>query len=233
MAHRDADGTRAAATLGWLQDQMESINGVRAPRVHGFLVGREGARAAGAAPRAAEELLLVERGGALEVGLFLDEGVLAAAARATPHRPRAGLWSRRQADGIACAAEGVSHFLYLATRAEADRPVSLLELEVQAEVDKFALLVLHLWRRGRRRLHSLSAALRRRLFERVRYRHDLDAADLERYRTANALAAGYARWLEGRFVSQVDRDGLLRELRANYRRGAGEKLSHLGARALR
>ena len=50
---------------------------------------------------------------------------------------------------------------------------------------------------------------------------------------SNALAAGYARWLEGRYVSQVDLDGLLRELRSTYRRGAGEKLGHLGARTRR
>jgi len=233
MAPQGAGTASAGDTLAWLQDQLESINGVRAPRVHAFLLGREGARAAGSEPRAPEELLLLERADGLEVGLFLDDEVLEAAAGATPHCRRARFWSRRQADGIACATEGVSHFVYLATRAEADRPVSLLELEVQAEVDKFALLILHLWRRGRRGLLGRSAALRRRLFQRVRYHGHLGAEGLERYRTANSLAAGYARWLEGRYVSQVDLDGLLRELRATYRRGAGEKLGHLGARALR
>jgi hypothetical protein len=227
------DALPAASTLAWLQDQLEAINGVRAPRVHAFLVGRERARAAGAEPRAPEELLLREEGGALELGLFLDDDVLDAAAAAASHAARGRVFSRRRASGLACAAEGVSHFVYLATRAEAGRPVSLLELEVQAEVDKFALWVVQLWRRGRRGLVRLSAALRRRLYERVRYADHLGVEELERYRTANALAAGYARWLEGRYVSPVDLDGLLRELRSTYRRGAGEKLGHLGARALR
>jgi hypothetical protein len=222
----------SGSTLAWLQDQIEAINGVRAPRVQAFLVGRERARAAGAEPRAAEELLLLESEGALEVGLFLDDDVLAAAAGAAPRAGGARAFSRRRANGMACAAEGVSHFVYLATRAEAGRPVSLLELEVQAEVDKFALWVVQLWRRGRRGLVRLSAALRRRLYERVRYAEHLGVEELERYRTANALAAGYARWLEGRYVSPVDLDGLLRELRSTYRRGAGEKLGHMGARAL-
>ena len=35
------------------------------------------------------------------------------------------------------ALEGVSHFLYLAWNAGHDKPVSLLELEMQAEVDKY------------------------------------------------------------------------------------------------
>ena len=36
-------------------------------------------------------------------------------------------------------AEGVSHFLYLAERARVHLPVTQLELELQAEVDKFVL----------------------------------------------------------------------------------------------
>ncbi len=218
----------AAATVAFLQDEIESIYGVHAPRVQRFLVDRERVRAAGAEPRAQEELVLVGAQDGIDVGLFLDDGVMAEAAAAAPHRRRARLFSRRHLDGVSCVAEGVSHFVYLATRAEADRPVSLLELEVQAEVDKFALLVLHLWRRGLRRL---STALRRRLFQRIRYHAHLDPAELHRYRTANGLAAGYARWLELRFVSRADADGLFRELRATYRRGAGEKLGYLGSRA--
>jgi hypothetical protein len=96
-------------------------------------------------------------------------------------------------------------------------------------VDKFALLLLHLWRRGLRRF---SSALRRRLFERVGYRSHLDPEALQRYRTANRLGRGYARWLEGRFVEGADVEGLLRELRRSYRLGGGEKLGYLGARAL-
>jgi hypothetical protein len=105
--------------------------------------------------------------------------------------------------------------------------VSLLELEVQAEVDKFALLLLHLWRRGLRRV---SPALRRRLFDRVAYHAHLGGDELHRYREANRLGGGYARWLEGRYVSGADLDGLLRELRRSYRLGTSEKLGYLGRR---
>ncbi len=81
--------------------------------------------------------------------------------------------------------------------------------------------------RGRR-----SRALRHRLYERVRYHAHLAADELTRYQEANRLGAGYARWLEGRFVDGADVEGLLRELRQSYRLGAGEKLGYLGARAL-
>ncbi len=218
----------AASTLAYLQSEIQAINGVIAPPVEEFLIGREAAQAAGRGPLATEELLVLEEEDGLALGLFLDEEVLAAAAGADPHHRRPRLVARGVLRHLALAAEGVSHFVYLASRAAAGRPVSLLELEVQAEVDKFALLLLHLWRRGLRRM---SPALRRRLFERVRYHRWLGVEERARYREANRLGGGYARWLEGRFVEDADIDGLLRELRRTYRRGGDEKLSYLGTRS--
>jgi hypothetical protein len=219
----------ADGTLAYLQSELHAIYGVEAPRVGGFLVDRASAVEAGRAPRGPEELLVIEQGEELALGLFLDESVLEAAARADPHHPRPKLVARALLARLACAAEGVSHFVYLASRAAAGRRVSLLELEVQAEVDKFALLLLHLWRRG---LRQASRTLRRRLFERVRYHAHLAGDELDRYREANRLAGGYARWLEGRFVADADIDGLLRELRQSYRLSGREKLAYLGARSV-
>jgi hypothetical protein len=214
-------------TLGFLQQELEVIYGVEAPRVEEFLVGVETARAAGHAPRAPEELLVVEEEDGVSLGLYLSPRVVAAAADADPHDRRPRLTARAALRDLACAAEGVSHFVYLATRAAAGGRVSLLELEVQAEVDKFALLLLHLWRRGLRRM---SPALRRRLFERVRYHGWLGAEERARYEEANRLGGGYARWLEGQYVEDADLEGLLRELRRTYRRSGGEKLAYLGTR---
>jgi len=214
-------------TIGFLQRELEAIYVVEAPRVEEFLVGSEGARAAGHAPRAPEELLVLEEEDGVALGLYLAPAVVAGAAGADPDDRRPRLTARVALRDVACAAEGVSHFVYLATRAAAGQAVSLLELEVQAEVDKFALLVLHLWRRGLRRM---SPALRRRLFERVRYHGWLGVEERARYAEANRLGHGYARWLEERFVEDADIDGMLRELRRTYRRGGGEKLAYLGRR---
>lgn len=210
-----------------LQRELESIYRVRAPDVDAFLVGRDVVVEAGEEPLAPELLLVREVGGEVELALFLEESVVSAAAGLDAGHRRPRLVARAVLNAVGCAAEGVSHFVYLATRAEAGRPVSLLELEVQAEVDKFALLLLHLWERGLRRY---SPSLRRRLFERVRYHAHLAPEELERYRLANRLAAGYARWLESRFVGDADLDGLLRELRRTYRRAGGEKIGYLASR---
>jgi hypothetical protein len=216
------------AALAWFQEELEQIYGVEAPPVAEYLVDREAALAALGRLDAPELLLVREEEGGAALGLFLDEPLLAAALRARPHRRRSLLTARALLANLACVTEGVSHFVYLASRARAGRQVSLLELEVQAEVDKFALLVLHLWRRGRRRA---SRALRSRLYERVRYRAHLAGPELERYRTANRLASGYAGWLDARFVRRGDAEGLLRELRSSYRLSGAAKLRHLAARA--
>jgi len=181
--------------------------------VGAFRCGREAAAQAGHAVCAGEELLVLEEPEGLWLGLFLEEAVVAGALRG-------------ELGPLSQVVEGVSHFVFLATRAAAGRAVSLLELEVQAEVDKFALLLLARWRVERRRR---SRALRRRLFEEVGYRGHLDGEALGRYREANRLGAGYARFLEGRYVDDADVEGLLRELRRAYRLGAGEKLAYLEA----
>ncbi|HUK65892.1 MAG TPA: hypothetical protein VLV17_03640 [Anaeromyxobacteraceae bacterium] len=215
-------------TLDFFQGEIEAIYGVEAPRVNDFLLDRARAEAFSGPARAPEALLVRESEDALELGLFLDDEVVAAARRTDPHDPRPLLTAPGALPHLACAAEGVSHFVYLATRAASGRSVSLLELEVQAEVDKFALLVLHLWRRGLRRL---SPALRRALFERIRYRAHLGEDELERYRLANRIGGGYAHFLESSYVRDADAEGLLRELRASYRLGGHEKLGYLDARA--
>ena len=58
--------------------------------------------------------------------------------------------------------EGVSHFVYVADRARRKLPATQLELELQAEIDKYVLLVLQ-----RERFDTLVArAFHARLFER-------------------------------------------------------------------
>ncbi len=71
---------------------------------------------------------------ALALALFVDAAVVANLER---HDPGVALHDGNFAD-FCLAVEGVSHFVYVALRAAGDRPVSPLELELQAEVDKFA-----------------------------------------------------------------------------------------------
>jgi len=212
---------QALKALTQLQALLESVHGldVRAD-VADFLIDDRTRRRLAPASSAHEALLVLESGEELRVALFLEDSVLSAIGARHAH------WSHERLAAFCAAAEGVSHFLYLAHRAHAGRPVSQLELEAQAELDKYLCVLLQLWAVGRR---AASAELRKRLFERATLRAGLSAAERERYRLANALAAACAKVLEAKYVFTGRLDGLLREVRRLYRLGGGEKLSALGA----
>ncbi len=212
--------SQALSALSQLQNLLQSVHGLEphAP-VQEFLIDAAGR--AELAPHASpdEALLVLQNGEELRIALFLDPQILQSLAR-DPRAP----WTQERLQSFCAAAEGVSHFLYIVHRARADRPVSQLELEAQAELDKYLCVLLQLWAVGRR---SASAQLRRRLFEQIALRAGLSAAERERYRLANALAAAYAKFLEAKFVLAGRLEGLLREVRRLYRLGGGEKLSAL------
>ena len=205
--------------LQQLQRLLMSTHGVHAAPVEEFLVGsalRE-ELAPGSSPD--EALLVSESGEELHIALFLDERVLA-----TLQRTAAEPWSHERLSGFCAAAEGVSHFLYLAHRASSGGQVSQLELEAQGELDKYLAVLLQLWATGRR---AASPALRRRLFETSTLRAGLSPPERDRYRLASALAAAAARALEARYVVQGRLEALLREVRRLYRLSGGEKFSAL------
>ena len=104
--------------------------------------------------------------------------------------------------------------MYLALCAAGHRRVSALELELQAEVDKFVCCAL---------LQGRTPDLRRRLYRDVTFAADLDADERDRYRTANAEAARYAEGLERRFVREDRVVDMLGELRRFYRMGLDDK----------
>jgi hypothetical protein len=161
-----------------------------------------------------EQLLMQQDGGDLGLALFVDAAALANLER---HDPAARLDETNFAD-FCLAVEGVSHFVYVALRAADDRGVSQLELELQAEVDKFACCVL---------VAGAEPDLRRRLYGDVHFADDLGEAERARYRAANNEARRYAGALERRYVHADRTDGLLSELRRFYRMDLPDKLGHI------
>jgi hypothetical protein len=110
--------------------------------------------------------------------------------------------------------EGISHFVHLSERARTELPTTELELELQAEVDKFALLA-----SGRER--STLGELHQWLFERVTFLHPPHTARGQRYRLANELAAR----LWARLVERNDESFTRELLYRFYRLGQTGKLS--------
>jgi hypothetical protein len=89
-------------------------------------------------------------------------------------------------DTLCQVVEGVSHFVYLAECVRRGRPTTRLELELQAEVDKFVVLAFGAL--ARRDVGTVRA-VHTSLYERVAFLHDAASEDGERYRLANGLAA--------------------------------------------
>jgi hypothetical protein len=208
-----------AGVLRALQGGLESLYRVETELdVRDFLLGadRGGARVE-RAPR--EQLLVKQSNGELELGLFVDERTLENLA---VNDPRQKLEDDNLQDFL-LAVEGVSHFVYLVTRARAERPVSAVELELQAEVDQYLVALLVSWGQN----GDPPDDLRERLFARVQFAGDLSAEERDRYQLANSAADEYAASLEARFVKPRAVEDLLAEARRFYRKGFADKLSHV------
>ena len=153
---------------------------------------------------AAEEARLRHTPGVVEIAVVL---------------PPEGLEEAREPvalDVLCQVVEGVSHFVYLAARILSDGATTQLELELQAEVDKFAMLAFSPIVEGDR---DVTRAIHARLYERVTFLHDRETLLGERYRVANDLAARFCASV-GEDRADAARTRLLRF----YRVGQGEKI---------
>ncbi len=177
-----------------------------------------------AAQAADEQVCMIEdeRGGGVSVGLFIDEQVLERLARRDPSREL----DEENLHDYCTALEGVSHFHYLMWSLAHGRSVSLLELELQAEVDKYVAAVALM---TRQRAGNVPHTLHARLFDAVSFLPQLDEAARRRYQEANRSAARYCRALDERFLSprRLRPEGWLAELRRFFRRGHQEKIRQL------
>ncbi len=191
--------------LARIQSDLSSFYGIEpAPDVEDFV------RPAGVNGR--EVLLVRECSDALEIVLEL---------------PREALVHAAMSADVACqAVEGVSHFLCLAERARRELPTTQLELELQAEVDKYVVLALSpafpVSVAGR---VARAATIRDRIFGSARF---LDAADTEsgaRYRLATGVAARFVERLETTLLRRGRFEELRRKLRRFYAAGQAEKIS--------
>ncbi|MBV8805638.1 MAG: hypothetical protein JO042_11335 [Sinobacteraceae bacterium] len=173
-----------------------------------------------------EELIVAQpegSNGEIALSLYLDPELLERLNRADP--------MERLHDGNVAdywtALEGVSHFLYVAWNAGHDKPVSLLELEMQAEVDKY---VASYWLLRRQFPDRFPAELLRLLFERTRIDPRLAAGREDLYREASRYAEKFCRRLEQSLRGAGGRHceaKVLAELRRFYRLTNARKVAHI------
>jgi hypothetical protein len=169
-----------------------------------------------------EQVFVVQTADDVRVGVYIDGQVLERLTQADPLKAL----SDENLHDYCTALEGVSHFHYLMWSLKRQRKVSLLELELQAEVDKYAGAVALF---TRQRDGRLPPELHARLFHAVSFLPHLDAAARERYEEANRHAARFCRSLQERFLNprRSRPEKWLAELRRFFRCGHQEKIRQL------
>ncbi|MFN7147151.1 MAG: hypothetical protein ACK4YP_25505 [Myxococcota bacterium] len=194
-----------------IQRHLQAIYDIEAPDIRDFLLDGDAVRAVlGDGARPAREWVLVRQADEdVDIGVYVHEDDLRAVDARTPAE------AVRDALPAWCAVtEGVSHFLLLVRRAAREETVSLLELETQAEVDKYVTARLHV---------GPDPSLRRRLFRDAGLAEGLGPEEEERYREAGRLADRYCERLE----RHRDVSALLAGLRAFYRRPGHARMEML------
>ena len=170
----------------------------------------------------AEQLLINQQEDCLDISLFLDQAVLDSLHKNDPyaelhHENLKSYW---------LAVEGVSHFLYIAWRANFDRQVSQLELELQAEIDKFVCAAELLNHQG----SSIGIQdLWIRLFKNFYLHNHLNAEQTKRYIQANEYASEYCKNIHTAFKYQHSGLDCYQQLRRFYRMGQHAKMAHISA----
>lgn len=117
--------------------------------------------------------------------------------------------------------EGISHCLLLSCRAQAEQPTTQLEMELQAEIDKFLFFRL-----------ALPGSQSCRAYYHLKRPANLKTLSYDQknlYQQAHQLARRYCHFLETRYFAFHSVDPLLEELRSFYRLSHWQKLRVLAA----
>lgn len=167
-----------------------------------------------------EKLLVSQDGDEVRLALYLDSSILGCLEEDCPLDEL----HRDNFEDFLLALEGVSHFLYMSWNASRDRGVTLLELELQAEVDKY-VLASSLF--SRQRKTRSSERVWRCLFDSPVFDQTLDGESRTRYADASHYAGRFCFNLENSYLKQRREAEMVTELRKFYRLSQAGKISHI------
>lgn len=216
-----------ANILQSLQHQIQNLHGIQiGMNVDAFCVDATMRKhIPGAIEGLVEQLFVREVDDTIEMALYIDARVLEALQRDPPQkRLHPGNF-----ENFCIALEGVSHFVFLAWRAQINRPVTALELEIQAEVDKFMCGFLLLAQQAQSNVQA--TWLLELLFEKFLLRPEIPILEQERYATAHRVAYQFSQML----LIQTVRRGTHLSIpmaRAFFRMGLADKLHTVSRRSL-
>ena len=204
------------AVLQGIQDLLEELNGVTTEvDVRDYIVSSDiRAEIPGAVESIPEQLFISENDDEMELALYIEPGILEALQSDLPQ----SRLHNGNIENFCIAVEGVSHFVKVVWSAQVGRTVSALELEIQAEVDKFVGAWRLLETQGMPRAHA-ARALKKLLFEQYDLREEVPREEAERYHLATKVARGFCETLIQRYPHADLERCVLRDTRQFYRSG--------------
>ncbi len=168
-----------------------------------------------------EALLVAQQNDTLDVGLMFEKKLLSwACAQRWEDRERY-LLCDPDLHRLNLLIEGVSHFVYLTWSAAQEKAVTQLEMELQAEVDKFLLMAQPL------KSSETTDRILRHLFQEVEWRHELSCELRTRYEEASRFASRYCDYLRTCFLGLKSYPHLQQEICSFYRMNQLQKIQHI------
>jgi hypothetical protein len=169
-----------------------------------------------------EKLLVHQHDEGLDISLFLDRDILK---NLRQDNPTQALHRGNLAD-FCTVTEGISHFVYLIWNDHHERSITLFELELQAEVDKYVMAAALL---AEQQDGTLPHNLPHILFDNPSFDSQLNRREQQRYRLANAYARQYCHSLHRSLLELGDSVLITREIRQFYRLLHYKKIQRIGS----
>jgi len=209
------------SAIAELQLSIESLHAVDSGLdVRDYLVDDEVRREiAGSREGLPEQLFIRESEHETDLALYIAPSIVETL---ETHPPEQGLGSNNF-EAYCIALDGVSHFVLYTFRAVQNLPLSALELELQAEVDKFVSAWMLLEAQGVRRAES-GPELAKQIFDSYELRAEITGDEVDRYHTASRAARGYCLQLVKKYARDSGQARLQDDVRRFYRRGLSDKL---------
>lgn len=161
-----------------------------------------------------EAVFIYDKGSEVEMGLFLSPEVINELSIDDP---------LSNPDSFGCAAEGLSHFIYLMDRLNKGMHATKLELELQAEVDKFLLFHLAAANGGK----SVPESVFNMQFEDFSFDSNLTPDEKERYIEASAFAAKFCHFLRQNYFNPLRISELMVVVREFFKMNLSQKIARL------
>lgn len=139
-----------------------------------------------------EVFLIHQKENQLEIGLYIEANILTLLKKQNPFQQL----TQANLDSFFVAIEGVSHFIYFLSRAQNNQELTQLEMELQAEIDKYLLATFVFEYQHKNQPHFLLQYL----FENYGLPEDLNVEERLRYQEANRFALKFCAQLETNYL---------------------------------